>query len=73
MRPHGICEVLHNRESYILCMLPQNHADCVGNYCDAVLRGCFRSLLAQFGLTTKSKRGLASVGPGETVVPLDAW
>ena len=33
------------------------------------MRGHFRSLLAQFGLTPKSKRGLAS---GEAVNPLDA-
>jgi len=30
-----------------------------------------RSLLAQFGLTPKSKRGLASSDPGEAVDPLD--
>jgi hypothetical protein len=38
---------------YITCMSPRNHADCVGNYCDAVLSGeiiAGRSLLAQFGL-----------------------
>ena len=35
-------------------MSPRNHADC-----DAVLNGHFRSLLAQFGLTPKSQRGLA--------------
>ncbi len=29
------------------------------------MRGHFRSLLAQFGLTPKSKRGLASSDPGE--------
>ena len=32
----------------------------------------FRSLLAQFGLTPKSKRGLASSDPGAAVDPL-AW
>ena len=32
----------------------------------------FRSLLAQFGLTPKSKRGLASSEAGETVDPLAA-
>ena len=31
-----------------------------------------RSLLAQFGLTPKSKRGLAASDPGEVVDPLDA-
>ena len=36
------------------------------------MRGHFRSLLAQFGLTPKSKRGLASGDPGEAVDPLDA-
>ena len=30
-----------------------------------------RSLLAQFGLTPKSKRGLATSNPGEAVDPLD--
>ena len=30
----------------------------------------FRSLLAQFGLTPKSKRGLAASDPGEAVDPL---
>ena len=30
------------------------------------------SLLAQFGLTPKSKRGLAASDPGEVVDPLDA-
>jgi len=38
-------------------MSPRNHADCVGNDCDAVK---FRSLQAQFGLTPKSRRGLAA-------------
>jgi len=31
-----------------------------------------RSLLAQFGLTPKSKRGLAASDPAEAVDPLDA-
>ena len=31
----------------------------------------FRSLLAQFGLTPKSKRGLAASEAGEAVDPLD--
>ena len=53
-------------------MSPRNHAACVGNYCDAILSSHFRSLLAQFGLTPKSKRGLASSDPGEVVDPLDA-
>jgi hypothetical protein len=53
-------------------MSPRNHADCVGNYCEAVLSGHFRSLLAQFGLTPKSRLGLAARDPGEAVDPLDA-
>jgi len=36
------------------------------------MRGHFRSLLAQFGLTPKSKRGLAASDLGEAVDPLDA-
>ena len=48
-------------------MLPRNHADCDGSYCAAVLSGHFRSLLAQFGLTPKSKRGLAAIDPGEAM------
>ena len=32
---------------------------------------CRRRLLAQFGLTPKSKRGLASSDPGEGLAPLD--
>jgi hypothetical protein len=48
-------------------MPPRNHADCIGNYCTAVLSGHFRSLLAQFGLTPKSKRGLAASDPGEAL------
>ena len=35
------------------------------------MRGHFRSLLAQFGLTPKSKRGLAARDPGEPADPLD--
>ena len=53
-------------------MAPRNHAACVDNYCDAILSGeiiAGRSLLAQFGLTPKSKRRLAS---SEAVDPLDA-
>jgi hypothetical protein len=38
---------------YIPCMSPRNHADCT-----AILSRHSRSLLAQFGLTPKSKRGL---------------
>jgi hypothetical protein len=34
-------------------------------------RGHFRSLLAHFGLTPKSKRGLASSDPGAAVDKLD--
>ena len=36
-----------------------------------LMRGHFRSLLAQFGLTPKSKRGLASSEPTEPADPLD--
>jgi hypothetical protein len=36
------------------------------------MRGHSRSLLAQFGLTPKSKRGLAVSDPGEAVDVLDA-
>ena len=42
-------------------MSPRNHADH-----DAILSSHFRSLLAQFGLTPKSKRGLGA-GEAETV------
>ena len=35
------------------------------------MRGHFRSLLAQFGLTPKSKRGRASSDPTEPADPLD--
>jgi hypothetical protein len=47
-------------------MSPRNYADC-----DAFLSGHFRSLLAQFGLTPKSKRGLAAGEAGEPADPLD--
>jgi hypothetical protein len=40
----------------------RNYADGVGNHCTAILSGHFRSLLAQFALTPKSKRGLVPVG-----------
>jgi len=55
---------------------PPGHSD-IGafggfNHCTAVLSGHFRSLLAQFGLTPKSKRGLAASDPGGAVDPLDA-
>ena len=49
---------------YIPCMAPRNHADCT-----AILSGHSRTPLAQFGLTPKSKRGLAA---REAVDPLDA-
>ena len=52
-------------------MSPRNHADGIDHYCDAILRGHFRSLLAQFGLTSKSKRGLAPSDAGEAVDPLE--
>ena len=45
--------------SLLPCIPPRNHADC-----DAVLSGHSHSLLAQFGLTPKSRRGLAA---GEVV------
>jgi hypothetical protein len=33
-------QLIHNApEVYIPYMSPRNHADCVGNYCDAVLSG----------------------------------
>jgi hypothetical protein len=50
-------------------MLRRNHAACIGDDCDAgeIIAG--RSLLAQFGLTPKSKRGLAA---REAVDPLVA-
>jgi hypothetical protein len=51
-------------------MSPRNYAACIGNDCVAVLSGEIvqpRSLLAQFGLTPKSKRGLVSSDPGEAV------
>ena len=54
---------------------PDDHnAGTVGGFndCDAVLSGHYRSLLAQFGLTPMSKRGLAASDPGEAVDALDA-
>ena len=51
---------------YIPCMAPRNHADCT-----AILSGHSRTPLAQFGLTPKSKRGLAAREVGEAVDPLD--
>jgi hypothetical protein len=53
-------------------MAPRNHADYVGSYCDAILSGHSRSPLAQFGLTSKSRRGLAASDPTEAVDPLAA-
>ena len=41
-------------------MSPRNHADCTDHYCTAVLIITKRSLLAQFGLTPKSKRGMGA-------------
>jgi hypothetical protein len=43
-------------------MAPRNDAACIGSYHDAgeIATG---SLLAQFGLTPKSKRGLAASDP----------
>jgi hypothetical protein len=41
-------------------MSPRNHAACIGKYCNAILINTDRSLLAQFGLTPKSGRGLAA-------------
>ncbi len=46
-------------------MAPRNHAACVGSYCEAILSGeiiAGRYVVAQFGLTPKSKRGLAAGG-----------
>ena len=48
-------------------MSPRNHAACV-----AILINTGRSLLAQLGLTPKSKRGLAANDPGKAMEPLDA-
>jgi hypothetical protein len=48
-------------------MSPHNYADCIGNYCNAILIITGRSLLAQFGLTPKSKRGLAASDPAVRV------
>ena len=53
---------------YIPSMSRRNHAAGSGDDCDAVLSGeiiAGRSLLAQFGLTPKSKRGLAAGELGE--------
>ena len=36
---------------------------CIQRYSDAILSRHFRSLLARFGLTPKSKRGLAAGNP----------
>jgi len=49
--------------------LARNHAN--AGDCDAVLNGHSRSVLAQFGLTPKSKRGLAAGEAGAAVDPLD--
>ena len=49
--------------------LARNHAN--AGDCDAVLSGHSRSVLAQFGLTPKSKHGLAASEGGEVVDPLD--
>ena len=50
-------------------MSPRNHAVCIDNYYTPILIITGRTLLAQFGLTPKSKRGLAA---SEAVDPLDA-
>ena len=39
MQLRGVVPIRHCREVYITCMSPRNHADCVGNYCDAILSG----------------------------------
>jgi len=57
---------------YITCMARRNYVACGGHSCDAVLSGHSRSLLAQFGLTPKFRRGLAASDPGETLEPLNA-
>ena len=59
----GRFAIQHCPQVYITCMSPRNHADCVGNYCIAILTDHSRTLLAQFGLTPKSKRGLAASDP----------
>ena len=46
---------LQSTEFYIPCMSPRNHAGCT-----AILSRHSRSLLAQFGLTPKSRRGLVA-------------
>jgi hypothetical protein len=61
-----ISAIQHCPEVYITCMSPRNHAAC-----NAILSGHSRTLLAQFGLTPKSKRGLAVSDPGEPADPLD--
>ncbi len=50
----------------------RNHAACIDNHCIAILTDHFRNLLAQFGMTPKSRRGLAASNPGEAVDVLDA-
>jgi len=54
---------------------PPGHSDigAVGgfNHCTAILSSHSRSVLAQFGLTPKSKRGLAAGEAGAAVDPLD--
>jgi hypothetical protein len=55
-------------------MSRRNHAAGIGDDCDAILSGeiiAGRTLPAQFGLTPKSKRGMAAGDPGEAVDPLD--
>jgi len=41
-------------------MPPRNHDAWICSYCTTILRGHFRSLLAEFGLTPNSKRGLTA-------------
>jgi hypothetical protein len=55
---------------------PPGHSDigAVGgfNHCKAILSDHFRSLLGPFGVTPKSRRGLAASDPGEATRPLAA-
>jgi hypothetical protein len=57
--------VFNNAPSLHPLHVTHNYADCIGNYCNAILSDHFRSLLAQFGLTPKFGRSLAASDPGE--------
>ena len=56
------CFVQQRPQVYIPCMSPRNYAGCIG-----IPSGLFRALLAQFGLTPKSRRGLAARDSTEAV------